>query len=47
LHTAADAMRVRSQGYRLALVGTALMRSDDPATLIKKMRAAGKSGVDV
>lgn len=46
LHTAADASRVRSQGYRLALVGTALMRSGDPATLIKKMRAAGKVGAD-
>lgn len=44
LHTAADAKRVGSQGYRLALVGTALMRSDDPATLIEKMRAAGSGG---
>ena len=37
----ADAARVAGWGYALALVGTALMRSDDPAALITAMRAAG------
>lgn len=36
-----DAARVAGWGYRLALVGTALMRSDDPAALVAAMRAAG------
>ena len=45
LHTAEDAARVSGLGYRLALVGTALMRSDDPATLVAQMCAAG-SGRD-
>jgi indole-3-glycerol phosphate synthase len=41
LNDASDAARVAAYGYRLALVGTALMRSDDPAGLIAAMRAAG------
>jgi indole-3-glycerol phosphate synthase len=41
LHTAEDAARVAGLGYTLALVGTALMRSDDPAELVMQMRAAG------
>ena len=41
LHNADDAATVASYGYSLALVGTALMRSDDPATLIRDMREAG------
>lgn len=41
LHTAEDAARVAGLGYTLALVGTALMRSDDPADLVRQMRAAG------
>ena len=41
LAVAADAARVASLGYRMALVGTALMQSDDPANLIAAMRAAG------
>jgi indole-3-glycerol phosphate synthase len=45
LHSAADAARVAAQGYRLALVGTALMRSDDPAGLIAAMRTAGSERV--
>ncbi|MDH3275519.1 MAG: indole-3-glycerol-phosphate synthase [Gammaproteobacteria bacterium] len=45
LHTAEDAARVSGLGYRLALVGTALMRSDDPAVLVAQMCAAG-SGRD-
>ena len=45
LHTAQDAARVSGLGYRLVLVGTALMRSDDPAALVTQMCAAG-SGRD-
>jgi len=41
LHDADDAASVAELGYRLALVGTALMRSDDPASLIMAMREAG------
>jgi indole-3-glycerol phosphate synthase len=41
LNTAEDAARVAGLGYTLALVGTALMRSDDPANLVRQMRAAG------
>lgn len=41
LKVAADAARVAKLGYRLALVGTALMRSDAPAELIAAMRADG------
>ena len=36
-----DAARVAGFGYTLALVGTALMRSDDPGALVKSMRRAG------
>ena len=43
LHEAADAASVSAWGYRLALVGTALMRSDDPAALIAAMREAGSA----
>ena len=45
LRTAEDAAKVASYGYRLALVGTALMRSDDPAALVAAMRDAGSAGV--
>ena len=41
LKVAADAARVAKLGYRLALVGTALMRSDTPAELITAMRTEG------
>ena len=41
LKVADDAARVMDWGYSMALVGTALMRSDDPTSLIKDMRAAG------
>ncbi len=41
LVTAEDAARVAGWGYRMALVGTALMRSDDPAALVADMKAAG------
>ena len=45
LVTADDAGRVAALGYRLALVGTALMRSADPAQLVADMRAAGSERV--
>ena len=41
LRTPADAERVANWGYRMALVGTALMKSDDPTGLLSAMRAAG------
>jgi indole-3-glycerol phosphate synthase len=44
LHSAADVAVVAGLGYRLALVGTALMRSDDPTTLVAAMRDAGRAG---
>jgi len=45
LHDANDAANVAELGYRLALVGTALMRSDDPASLIAAMREAGSARI--
>jgi len=45
LHVADDAATVAAYGYRMALVGTALMRSDDPAALIAAMRHAGGARV--
>lgn len=42
LHTAADAAAAAALGYRLALVGTALMRADDPGALAGAMLAAGR-----
>ncbi len=45
LHTADDAARVAGYGYTMALVGTALMRSDDPAALIADMKRAGAMGL--
>lgn len=45
LNTAQDAAAVAALGYRLALVGTALMRSQDPAALIEAMRAAGSARI--
>ena len=41
LHHPDDAARVAGWGYRMALVGTALMRSADPAGLLAAMRASG------
>ncbi len=43
LHSPEDAARVAMLGYRVALVGTALMRSDDPQALVGAMRNAGAS----
>jgi indole-3-glycerol phosphate synthase len=45
LHTADDAATVAGLGYRVALVGTALMRSADPEALVAAMREAGRSRV--
>jgi indole-3-glycerol phosphate synthase len=40
--TAADAARVASAGYDLALIGTALMRHDSPGALARDLLAAGR-----
>lgn len=45
LRVADDAARVAGYGYRMALVGTALMRSQDPAALVAAMRNAGSARV--
>ena len=45
LHTADDAATVAGLGYRLALVGTALMRSPDPEVLVTAMRDAERAGM--
>jgi len=45
LHDAADAATVAGLGYQLALVGTALMRSDAPAELVQEMRIAGRARI--
>lgn len=45
LKTPDDAARAAALGYRLALVGTALMRSSDPAALVAGMREAGGAGL--
>jgi indole-3-glycerol phosphate synthase len=37
-----DAEQVVAWGYQMALVGTALMRADDPAELIREMLDAGR-----
>lgn len=41
LRVAEDAARVMGWGYSMALVGTALMRADDPTSLVTDMREAG------
>lgn len=43
LRDADDAAAAAGWGYRLALVGSALMRHDDPAALIRSMCDAGRS----
>ncbi len=45
LRTAADAASAARLGYALALVGTALMRSVEPAALIGAMRRAGQKAL--
>lgn len=44
-HTAKDAADVVAWGYEMALVGTALMRADDPTALIGDMLASGRGAV--
>jgi indole-3-glycerol phosphate synthase len=41
--TAADASRMKQLGYRLALVGTALMTRDDPSMLLREILAATRT----
>lgn len=43
----ADVERVAGCGYRAALVGSALMRTDDPALLVSEMVDAGRRRVTV
>jgi indole-3-glycerol phosphate synthase len=45
LLTADDAALAAQSGYHLVLVGSALMRSDDPAALVAAMRAAGSARI--
>ena len=42
-HKATDAADVAAWGYEMALVGTALMRTDDPTKLIEQMLVSGRS----
>jgi indole-3-glycerol phosphate synthase len=41
--SAADALRMRKLGFRLALVGTALMSCDDPRALLREMLAVTRT----
>ncbi|MGO9930346.1 MAG: indole-3-glycerol phosphate synthase TrpC [Steroidobacteraceae bacterium] len=41
--SAADAARMQRLGYRLALIGTALMTCDDPESLLREMLAAART----
>ncbi len=43
LHTPEDAGRVAAWGYAAGLVGTALMRADEPGRLVADMIAAGRN----
>ena len=43
--TAADAAKVAEWGYQAALVGTALMRAEDPDKLIGEMLSAARDRV--
>lgn len=45
LQTAEDAAAAARLGYRAALVGSALVRSADPRTLVADMRAAGAAAL--
>ena len=45
LHSAEDVAHAANLGYHLALVGSALMRSDDPSMLVTDMRAAGSARI--
>jgi indole-3-glycerol phosphate synthase len=41
--TAADARKMRQLGYRVALIGTALMTREDPAALLAEIFAATRT----
>jgi indole-3-glycerol phosphate synthase len=41
--TVSDVGRAAALGYRVALVGTALMRAADPGALVAQMKAAGRA----
>jgi indole-3-glycerol phosphate synthase len=41
-----DAAEVSSLGYRVALVGSALMRAEDPAALVREMLVAGRAAAN-
>jgi indole-3-glycerol phosphate synthase len=41
--TPADALEMRRLGYRLALIGTALMSRDDPAVLLREILSAART----
>jgi len=43
--TPADAARVAQLGYRLALVGTSLMRRPDPARAVQELVEAGRKAL--
>ena len=43
LFNAADARRLAGHGYQLALIGTALMQTDDAAALLREMLEAGRA----
>jgi indole-3-glycerol phosphate synthase len=45
MNTPEDVRRAALLGYRLALVGSALMRADNPGQLISEMVAAGREAV--
>ena len=45
VHTPTDIQHVADLGFRGALVGTALMRTDRPAGLVRDMVEAGNRGV--
>ena len=41
--TASDALRIKGLGYRLALIGTALMSRDDPGQLLREILATTRT----
>jgi indole-3-glycerol phosphate synthase len=43
IESATDARKVADLGYRLVLVGSALMRRSDPAAALVELRAAGRA----
>ncbi len=41
--TASDALRIKGLGYRLALIGAALMSRDDPGQLLREILATTRT----